>query len=123
MAVDVHVYVSKPSRDIKADFNRICGCISAPSALWTLLAIPQLPARAKPNWYAFVISSMNIWLILSRIFTKQEIELARARMPTEIKPFVGIYRWRDIKRWHTTWDSFLCKYFSAEWSYLRPTLS
>ncbi|KEF60388.1 uncharacterized protein A1O9_01948 [Exophiala aquamarina CBS 119918] len=68
----------------------ICGCISVPSAMWTALAIPQLPARAKPNWW---VSS--------------EIELARARMPTETRPFTGFYRWEDVKRWHMTWHAFL----------------
>ncbi|KDN62094.1 putative major facilitator superfamily transporter [Colletotrichum sublineola] len=49
-------------------------------------------ARAKANW----------------IFTEKEVELARARMPSEIKPFTGLFKWKDIKRWHTTWHVYLC---------------
>jgi ACS family pantothenate transporter-like MFS transporter len=69
----------------------ICGCISFPSAVWTWLAIPQLPSRLKKNW----------------IFTQEEVEIARARMPTERKPLTGLFKWKDIKRWHTTWHAFL----------------
>ena len=35
----------------KTDRNSICGCISFPCALWTALAMPQLPSRAKANWF------------------------------------------------------------------------
>ncbi|KAF2670485.1 major facilitator superfamily transporter [Microthyrium microscopicum] len=69
----------------------VCGCISFPCAIWTAFAIPQLPARAKKNW----------------IFTQEEVEIARARMPTEKKPLTGLCKWEDIKRWHTTWHTFL----------------
>jgi ACS family pantothenate transporter-like MFS transporter len=75
----------------------ICGCISFPSAVWTYLAIPQLPARAKANW----------------IFTEAEIKIARARMPTEVKLYTGLFKWKDIKRWHTTWHAFLFPLFFA----------
>ncbi|OBR09523.1 Major facilitator superfamily transporter [Colletotrichum higginsianum IMI 349063] len=69
----------------------VCGCISLPCAVWTAFAMPQLPSRAKANW----------------IFTEKEIELARARMPTETKPFTGLFKWKDIRRWHTTWHVYL----------------
>ncbi|EPE02817.1 mfs general substrate transporter [Ophiostoma piceae UAMH 11346] len=69
----------------------VCGCISVPCALWTAVAMPQLPSRAKANW----------------IFTEKEVELARARMPTEKKPMTGLFKWKDIKRWHTTWHVYL----------------
>ncbi|KAK5055396.1 hypothetical protein LTR84_013146 [Exophiala bonariae] len=69
----------------------ICGVISFPCAVWTAVAMPQLPARAKPNW----------------IFTQAEIDLARARMPSERKLLTGLFKWKDIKRWHTTWHAFL----------------
>jgi ACS family pantothenate transporter-like MFS transporter len=75
----------------------VCGCISFPSALWTAFAIPQLPSRAKKNW----------------IFTQEEVEIARARMPTERKPLTGLFKWEDIKRWHTTWHAFLFPLFFA----------
>ncbi|KAI0129894.1 major facilitator superfamily transporter [Xylariales sp. AK1849] len=69
----------------------VCGCVSFPCAIWTAVAMPQLPGRAKANW----------------IFTKEEIELARARMPTEVKPLTGLFKWKDIKRWHLTWHVYL----------------
>jgi ACS family pantothenate transporter-like MFS transporter len=75
----------------------VCGCISFPSAIWTAFAIPQLPSRAKKNW----------------IFTQEEVEIARARMPTEVKPLTGLFKWEDIKRWHTTWHAFLFPLFFA----------
>jgi hypothetical protein len=43
-----------------------------------------------------------------RIFTEKEVELARTRMPTEVKPLTGLFKWKDIKRWHTTWHVYLC---------------
>jgi ACS family pantothenate transporter-like MFS transporter len=69
----------------------VCGCISFPCAMWTAVAMPQLPSRAKANW----------------IFTQAEVELARARMPTESKPRTGLFKWKDIKRWHMTWHVWL----------------
>ena len=30
-------------------------------------------------------------------------------MPTEVKPLTGLFKWKDIKRWHTTWHVYLCK--------------
>ncbi|KAF6814630.1 major facilitator superfamily transporter [Colletotrichum plurivorum] len=59
--------------------------------VWTAFAMPQLPARAKPSW----------------IFSQQEVDLARARMPSETKPFTGLFKWKDVKRWHTTWHVYL----------------
>ncbi|KAK0711816.1 major facilitator superfamily transporter [Lasiosphaeris hirsuta] len=69
----------------------VCGCVSFPCAVWSAFAIPQLPGRAKANW----------------IFTQEEVELARARMPTEVKPLTGLFKWKDIKRWHGTWHVYL----------------
>ncbi|KIL87754.1 major facilitator superfamily transporter [Fusarium avenaceum] len=69
----------------------VCGCISLPCAIWTAIAMPQLPSRAKANW----------------VFTQAEVELARARMPTEAKPLSGFFKWKDIKRWHKTWHVYL----------------
>ncbi|WVR06182.1 hypothetical protein IAU60_003212 [Kwoniella sp. DSM 27419] len=69
----------------------ICGVISLPCAVWTFFAMPQLPGRAKPNW----------------LFSQEEIDLAKRRMPTEAKFFTGLFRWKDIKRWHTTWHVYL----------------
>ncbi|KAM0229194.1 hypothetical protein ACHAP5_011747 [Fusarium lateritium] len=69
----------------------VCGCISLPCAIWTAIAMPQLPSRAKANW----------------VFTQAEVELARARMPTEAKPLTGFFKWKDIKRWHKTWHVYL----------------
>ncbi|KAK8858383.1 hypothetical protein IAR55_002610 [Kwoniella newhampshirensis] len=69
----------------------VCGCISLPCALWTFFAMPQLPARAKPNW----------------VFSQKEVDLARARMPTEAKLYTGLFKWKDIKRWHKTWHVYL----------------
>ncbi len=48
-----------------------------------------------------------------RIFTEKEVELARERMPSERKMHTGLFKWKDIKRWHTTWQAWLCKYPSA----------
>jgi hypothetical protein len=31
-------------------------------------------------------------------------------MPTESKPLTGLFKWKDIKRWHTTWHVYLCKH-------------
>ncbi|KAH6678811.1 major facilitator superfamily transporter [Plectosphaerella plurivora] len=75
----------------------ICGFVSFPCAVWTAFAMPQLPSRAKANW----------------IFTEKEVELARTRMPTESKPLTGLFKWKDIKRWHTTWHVYLFPLFFA----------
>ncbi|KAK0726773.1 major facilitator superfamily transporter [Lasiosphaeria miniovina] len=75
----------------------VCGLISFPCAVWTLFAMPQLPGRAKANW----------------IFTQEEVDLARARMPTEAKPLTGLFKWKDIKRWHLTWHVYLFPLFFA----------
>ncbi|CAK7223969.1 hypothetical protein SBRCBS47491_005388 [Sporothrix bragantina] len=69
----------------------ICGAISVPCAAWTAVAMPQLPSRAKANW----------------VFTEKEAQLARTRMPTEKKPLTGLFKWKDIKRWHLTWHVYL----------------
>ncbi|ORY34542.1 major facilitator superfamily transporter [Naematelia encephala] len=69
----------------------ICGCISFPCAIWTIFAMPQLPARAKPNW----------------LFSQEEIDIARRRMPSEKKFFTGLFKWKDIVRWHKTWHVWL----------------
>lgn len=44
-----------------------------------------------------------------RIFSEEEIQLARSRMPTERKFLTGLFKWEDIKRWHTTWPVYLCE--------------
>ncbi|OLN86541.1 Pantothenate transporter liz1-like protein 11 [Colletotrichum chlorophyti] len=75
----------------------VCGAISLPCAIWTAFAMPKLPARAKANW----------------VFTENEVKLARARMPTETKPFTGLFKWEDIKRWHATWPVYLFPLFFA----------
>ncbi|KAK1961538.1 major facilitator superfamily transporter, partial [Colletotrichum sublineola] len=75
----------------------VCGCISLPCAVWTAFAMPQLPSRAQRP--------------IGKIFTEKEVELARARMPSEIKPFTGLFKWKDIKRWHTTWHVYLFPLF------------
>ena len=36
--------------------------------------------------------------------------MARARMPTEFRPLTGLFRWKDVKRWHMTWHAYLCKH-------------
>ncbi|AAW43354.2 pantothenate transporter, putative [Cryptococcus deneoformans JEC21] len=73
----------------------VCGCISLPCALWTFFAMPQLPGRAKPNW----------------LFSQEEIDIARARMPTEAKLYTGLFKWKDIKRWHKTWHVYLFPFY------------
>ncbi len=30
-------------------------------------------------------------------------------MPTEVKPLTGLFKLKDITRWHTTWHAFLCE--------------
>ncbi|CAH0045527.1 unnamed protein product, partial [Clonostachys solani] len=75
----------------------VCGCVSFPCAVWTAVAMPQLPSRAKANW----------------IFTQKEVDLARARMPTEAKVRTGLFKWQDIKRWHATWHVYLFPLFFA----------
>jgi hypothetical protein len=72
--------------------------------------MPQLPSRAKANWYVFPeLSIITISNSCFRIFTEEEVKLARARMPSEVKPFTGLFKWKDIRRWHTTWHPYLCK--------------
>ncbi|KAH6711887.1 major facilitator superfamily transporter [Leptodontidium sp. MPI-SDFR-AT-0119] len=70
----------------------ICGCISFPCAVWTAVAMPQFPSRAKANW----------------TFTQKEVELARARIPpTDSRVLRGLFKWKDIKKWHTTWHVYV----------------
>ncbi|WOO79834.1 Pantothenate transporter FEN2 [Vanrija pseudolonga] len=73
----------------------ICGVISFPCAVWTAIAMPKLPSRAKANW----------------IFTQREVELARERMPSETKIYTGLFKWKDIYRWHKTWHVWLFPLF------------
>lgn len=53
--------------------------------------MPKLPARARPNW----------------LFSQEELDLARRRMPSEAKVYTGLFKWRDILRWHKTWHVWL----------------
>lgn len=75
--------------------------------------MPQLPSRAKANWY--VARSLcegeisDMILSAARIFSEEEIQLARSRMPSERKFLTGLFKWEDIKRWHTTWPVYLCE--------------
>lgn len=73
--------------------------------------MPQLPGRAKANWFVPSASPRDRYIAdeIDRIFTQKEVELARARMPTEAKLYTGLFKWKDIKRWHTTWHVWLCK--------------
>ena len=94
--------------------NSICGCISMPCAIWTAVAMPQLPSRVKANWYVPRLDTYSPppKLTTLRIFTQKEVELARARIgPTDSKPLTGLFKWKDIKRWHTTWHVYLCNIF------------
>ncbi|KAK1527856.1 major facilitator superfamily transporter [Colletotrichum paranaense] len=56
-------------------------------------------------------SGLPGWRWMYMIFTEKEVELARARMPTEVKPYTGLFKWKDIKRWHTTWHVYLFPLF------------
>jgi len=58
-----------------------------------------------------------------RIFTQAEVDLARARMPTEVKPLTGLFKWKDIKRWHTTWHAWLCKLYCHTYDLLTGILT
>jgi len=56
-------------------------------------------------------SVSNSWIHLTgRLFSVEENELARARMPTEAKIYTGLFKWRDIVRWHKTWHVWLCEF-------------
>ncbi|KAL2874958.1 hypothetical protein SGCOL_009800 [Colletotrichum sp. CLE4] len=56
-------------------------------------------------------SGLPGWRWMYMIFTGKEVELARARMPTEVKPHTGLFKWKDVKRWHTTWHVYLFPLF------------
>ncbi|KAM0259200.1 hypothetical protein ACHAPA_010876 [Fusarium lateritium] len=56
-------------------------------------------------------SGLPGWRWMYMVFTQAEVELARARMPTEAKPLTGFFKWKDIKRWHKTWHVYL--YYTA----------
>jgi len=73
----------------------ICGLISFPCAIWTIFAMPELPARIKPNW----------------LYTARDIEIAKQRMPGETKLFTGLFKWKDVLRWHQTWHVWLFPLF------------
>lgn len=72
-----------------------------------------LPCLNYPAEQRLIGTYVNIRIIISltlyRVFTQAEVELARARMPTEAKPLTGFFKWKDIKRWHKTWHVYLCK--------------
>lgn len=34
-------------------------------------------------------------------------------MPSERKFLTGLFKWEDIKRWHTTWPVYLCEIFES----------
>lgn len=76
--------------------------------------MPQLPSRAKPNWYVSHLimegDESNVFSFsVTRIFSEKEIQIARSRMPSERKFLTGLFKWEDIKRWHTTWPVYLCE--------------
>ncbi|KZO94924.1 MFS general substrate transporter [Calocera viscosa TUFC12733] len=73
----------------------ICGLISFPCACWTIFAMPELPARIKPNW----------------LYSAKDIEIAKRRMPGETKLFTGLFKWKDVLRWHQTWHVWLFPLF------------
>lgn len=52
MYMCVYRYEETEARETKkANCTSVCGCISVPCAVWTAVAMPQLPSRAKANWY------------------------------------------------------------------------
>ncbi|KXH54057.1 major facilitator superfamily transporter [Colletotrichum salicis] len=56
-------------------------------------------------------SGLPGWRWMYMIFTEKEVELARARMPTEVKPHTGLFKWTDVNRWYTTWHVYLFPLF------------
>lgn len=67
----------------------IDGIISLPLAVLTLFLLPDVPAVQRPN---FLIS-------------ENDLELAKKRVPHEIKVHVT-YKWKDIIRWFKTWHIY-----------------
>lgn len=55
----------------------------------------------------------DISVPVTRIFSEKEILIARSRMPSERKFLTGLFKWEDIKRWHTTWPVYLCELFKS----------
>jgi ACS family pantothenate transporter-like MFS transporter len=61
---------------------------------------------------------LSLKLTTLRIFIQKEVELARARIGrTDSKPLTGLFKWKDIKRWHTTWHVYLYKPLSNGYSF------
>ncbi|KAL2273610.1 hypothetical protein FJTKL_04206 [Diaporthe vaccinii] len=75
-----------------------------------------LPERSPIGLFSHPLrrsfASDNI-LPMARIFSEEEIQLARSRMPTERKFLTGLFKWEDINRWHTTWPVHLFPLFFA----------
>ncbi|KAI7774333.1 hypothetical protein LA080_008892 [Diaporthe eres] len=61
-----------------------------------------------------IINTLSTFINESiEIFSEEEIQLARSRMPTERKFLTGLFKWEDINRWHTTWPVHLFPLFFA----------
>jgi hypothetical protein len=115
MAVDVHVsYLSLRCRQtLHAKLTSIVSAAASPfpAPCGPRLLCPSFPAERRPTGL-YPPNDLCHKIVLtpsSRIFTQKEVELARSRMPTEAKFFTGLFKWKDIKRWHTTWHVWLCK--------------
>ncbi|CCH44233.1 Pantothenate transporter [Wickerhamomyces ciferrii] len=65
------------------------GIISLPLAVLVVFLLPDIPRTQKPNW----------------IFSNKEIELAKKRVPTEVK-IHATFRKSDILSWLGTWHVY-----------------
>ncbi|KAF7536049.1 hypothetical protein G7Z17_g13106 [Cylindrodendrum hubeiense] len=81
--------------------------------LLTRVNAPLYIAFLELGWTIFTFATAGVqnvnqlYVFRFLIFTQEEVELARARMPTEAKPRTGLFKWKHIKRWHTTWHVYL----------------
>ncbi|GJC96406.1 major facilitator superfamily transporter [Colletotrichum higginsianum] len=95
----------------------VCSSYYKPHELARRNTLIQIFTSVGPLFSGFLMAAVHAgldgasglpgWRWMYMIFTEKEIELARARMPTETKPFTGLFKWKDIRRWHTTWHVYL----------------
>ncbi|KAF5524324.1 putative transporter SEO1 [Colletotrichum aenigma] len=87
--------------------------------LLTRVNAPLYIAFLELSWTVFTFATAGVkdvnqlYVFRFLIFTEKEVELARARMPSEVRPMTGLFKWKDIKRWHTTWHVYLFPIFFA----------
>ncbi|OAA60355.1 major facilitator superfamily transporter [Niveomyces insectorum RCEF 264] len=95
----------------------VCSSYYKPHELARRNSLIQIFTSVGPLFSGFLMAAVYAglngvnglpgWRWMYMIFTDAEVKMARARMPSERKPLTGLFKWKDIKRWHSTWHVYL----------------